>query len=154
MPIQYVSGDPLLTQAQILALGHNARGRFEENPLHSALQQKYPAAFATYTRRCQQQKIRVGELWTWREARPMLGFMVVRDSAVGTTRLRYVETVILTLARDYQREGIKSIAITPLAPAYEWEMIKAVIERWLANSALPVIVYDTQIKGVAAQENL
>jgi hypothetical protein len=154
MPILYVSGDPLLTQAQILAFGHNARGRAEMDAIHLALQQKYPAAFATYARRCAQNKLKTGTMWVWHEAKPALGFMIVRESPVGATRLRFFESVVLTLARDHALEGIKSVALVVSGAPFERAMLKEVLDRWLGKSALPVIVYEQYVKGVAADEKL
>ncbi|NDJ59719.1 MAG: hypothetical protein GYB67_01265 [Chloroflexi bacterium] len=152
MPVTYVKGDPLLTRAQILAFGHNARGRPEQSPLALALQQRYPAAFASYTRQCRQGRIQPGMFWRWSEARPTLGFMVVRESPVGATRLRFVDTVVLLLARDHRREAIGSVALTPPGSSDEWPQHRELIERWLAASALPVVVYTTYQPGVTAAE--
>ncbi len=151
MPVYYVEGDPLLTKAQVLAVGHNARGRTEVDPLHTALQAKYPAAFATYARRCANAKIKTGTLWMWHDSRPQLGFMVVRESNVSATRLRYLEAVALTLARDHALEGIKSVAMVAPGSALEWTALKEVIQRWLAPSSLPVIVYEKYVAGVMAE---
>lgn len=152
MPITYVSGDPLLTHAQVLAFGHNARGRFQVGALETLLLNRYPAAFATYGKRCRADKIKSGSLWIWRETQPMLGFMVVRDSAVGATRLRYVENIALTLARDFQREGITSIAIAPFWDALEWMTFKPIIDYWLGRCALPCVVYEQYVVGLTAEK--
>ncbi|MCA9908191.1 MAG: hypothetical protein KC519_06040, partial [Anaerolineae bacterium] len=107
MTVEIVSGDPLQTQAQVLAFGYNARGRSEVNPLQATLQYRYPAAFAAYGKQCRAGRITPGTLWIWREAQPWLGFMIVRESSVGPTRLRFVQQIALTLARDYQLDGIR-----------------------------------------------
>jgi hypothetical protein len=82
----------------------------------------------------------------------MLGFMVVRESSVGATRLRHVQAVMLTLARDFRREGITNLAIAPLGNHYEWPEIKLVIDTWLGDLPLPVVVYDGYLPGVQADE--
>lgn len=151
MPIQYVSGDPLLTSAQVLAFGHNARGRLELGALETILHHHFPAAFSTYSKRCRAGKIKAGTLWLWRESRPMLGFMVVRDSPVGATRLRYVENVVLMLARDFQREAITSIAVAPFWDNLEWPTLKPVFDYWLGKAALACVVYERYLPGTAAE---
>ncbi|MBC8172018.1 MAG: hypothetical protein H7X77_10110, partial [Anaerolineae bacterium] len=98
MPLTYTSGDPLHTTAQTLAFGHNARGRSELGVLATALMQQHPAAFAAYTRQCRNNRLKPGMIWVWRESKPWLMFMVVRDSAVGATRLRYVQAAVVNLA--------------------------------------------------------
>jgi hypothetical protein len=151
MTITYVHGDPLLTQAQILAFGYNALGRSEVGPLETELHNRYPAAFATFSKQCRAQRIKAGQLWLWHESQPKLGFMVVRESAVGATRLRYVDALALLLARDYQRDNIQNIAIAPLGDPAEWLYIKPVLEQWLKPSSLPCTIYESYCPGVAAE---
>ncbi|MBZ0300357.1 MAG: hypothetical protein K8J31_11470 [Anaerolineae bacterium] len=151
MPVTYLSGDPLLTRAQILAVGHNARGRAELGALETLLFTRQPAAFASYSKHCRSGRITAGQLWIWRESQPMLAFLAVRASAVGATRVRYVESIALTLARDYQRDGIRSIALAPLGSREEWPYLKPVLDRWLSRSALPCIVYEQYLPGVQAE---
>ncbi len=149
MPLTYLSGDPLLTHQQFLAFGMNAAGRTETTPLATALLTRYPAAFASYGKLCHQGRIAPGALWFWRETQPALAFMVVRETPVGATRLRFVEAAIMTLARDYRRESIRSVAIAPLGADHEIPATKQVIDHWLGASALPVIAYTAYQPGVA-----
>ena len=151
MPITYVSGDPLLTNAQILAFGHNAKGRTELGIFETLLLNRYPAAFATFGKSCRSGKIKTGGLWIWRETRPALGFMVVRESSVGATRLRYVEAIALGLARDFHLDGIRSIAIAPLGDSQEWPMLKPVLDYWLGQSALSCVIYEQYLPGIKAE---
>ena len=149
--LTFVNGDPLLTQAQVLAFGHNERGRTELGELETELFTRYPAAFANYGRQCRSKRIKAGMMWTWRESQPHLGFMIVRASSVGATRLRYVENIALTLARDYRRENITSIAIARLGDTLEWPYIKPVLGQWLSDIPLPCIVYEDYLPGVRAE---
>lgn len=151
MPVTYVSGDPLLTQAQLLAFGCNARGRAEVDALQTLLLNRHPAAFATFHKQCRSERIKAGSLWIWRQSRPMLGFMVVRDAPMGATRLRYVETIVLTLARDFRLDGVTSLAIAPLGDPGEWPILQPVIQHWLGPSSLPCVIYERYIPGLAAE---
>lgn len=151
MPLTFLSGDPLLTRQQVLALGTNAAGRTETTPLAAALLERYPTAFASYAKQCRQGRIETGTIWYWRETQPFLAFMVVRETPVGATRLRYVDAAAMLLARDYPREGIRSLALAPLGAAHEAEDIKVAVGRWLAKAALPVIFYEAYQPGVAAE---
>lgn len=154
MSLSYVSGDPLLTQQHILAFGSNAAGRSETTPLATALLTRYPAAFSSYSKLCNQGKIKPGTIWFWHETKPALAFLVVRETPVGATRLRYVDTVMMALARDYRRDGLRSIALAPLGAEHEQNVIQEVIERWLSKSALPIIVYNRYQSGVATETSL
>ena len=143
MPIHYVHGDPLLTQAQYLAFGHNAKGRTEVGKFETRLMTTYPAAFSSYHKQCRQNRIATGTFWIWRESTPRLTFLVIRASSVGATRLRYIQSIAMTIARDYRREAMTSIAIAPLGQPGEWPEIKLILETWFTKSKLNVIVYDT-----------
>ncbi|MBI5668164.1 MAG: hypothetical protein HZC41_09170 [Chloroflexi bacterium] len=142
MPLTFVSGDPLQTAAQTLAFGHNARARVEVDPLQMRLLDIYPAAFASFRKQCQHGRIRPGAFWTWRESQPHLLFLVIRETAQGATRLRYIESALMTLARDYRLYGIDSLAIAPVGSAAEWPLLKPVLVHWLAACPLPVEVYE------------
>ena len=152
MPITYVSGDPLLTHAQTLAFGHNAKGRSELGALETTLLNRYPAAFATYGKNCRSKRIKPGTFWTWRESQPSLMFLVIRETAVGATRVRYVESAIMTLARDYRLHNLTSVAIAPLTNALEWTALKPVVDYWLRACPLPVVIYERYEPGVAGEK--
>ena len=151
MPLTFVSGDPLLTRMQTLAFGHNARARTEVGPLENRLLDAYPAAFASYRKQCHSGRVKPGAIWTWHESQPHLAFFVVRDSAQGATRLRYVESVLMTVARDYRLYSLESLAIVPLGSRDEWPLLKPALDYWLADSPLPVVVYERCEAGVAGE---
>jgi hypothetical protein len=141
MTLTLVSGDPLQTRAQMLAFGYNVRGRSEVDPLHTVLQFRHPAAFAAFGKQARAGRIKPGMLWVWRESVPYLGFLVIRESSVGPVRLRHVQTVALTLARDYRLEGYTSVAIGGLCAPAELPPLVEVLRYWLEPSALAVEVY-------------
>jgi hypothetical protein len=153
MALTFVSGDPLLTRAHFLAFGHNARGRTETGSFDMALMQHYPAPFSTYQRRCRQDKHKAGTLWLWYESNPGLAFLTVRESSVGATRLRYVQAVLMNIARDYRLHGLQTLAIAPLGSAFERAEINLLCETWLTKIALPVVVYTDYLPGIQAEEN-
>lgn len=154
MPVTFVSGDPLLTHAQVLAFGYNAAGRTETGVLEMELLNRYPAAFASYGKDCRAGRIKTGTIWLWHESKPALGFMIVRETLVGATRLRYVEAVAMTLARDFRLHGIGSMALVMPGAKPEQVTFKAIIAHWLGKSSLPLVVYEDYLPGVQAEENL
>lgn len=139
MPITFTQGDPDLAQTAVLAFGYNERGKSEVTPFITQLQHRFPAAFATYKRLCNDDKIRAGEYWIWRESKPALMFMVVRQTSAGATRLRYVEAITMSLARDYRLELISSLTIAALCDPLQWSTVKPALERWFNRSSLPVL---------------
>lgn len=154
MPLKYVTGDPLRTQAQYLAFGYNGRGRTEQGDVESALMQRYAAPFASFRKLCRKQRIVPGENWLWYESHPNLIFMVIRSSSVGATRLRFVQSAALTLARDHALLGIKSMAVAPLGNAYEWPEIRLLLSQWWEKLPFPVIIYDEYQPGLQADEGV
>lgn len=142
MPLTYVTGDPLMTEAQTLAFGCNAKARTELGALDVRLFDLFPAAFATYRKQCAQGRVKPGGLWLWRESRPQLLFMVIRETSVGATRFRFVESAVMTIARDYHLYGLKSLSIAPLGDSMEWPSLKPILDHWLKGCPLPITVYD------------
>jgi len=121
-------------------LGFNPRGKIEMNPLATRLYDQFPAAFATFRKQCRSGRIKPGMLWIWSESQPRLLFMVVRESAVGMTRLRFVENALMTLARDYLLYGVESLALVPMGDEGEWTALRPVVDYWMGMSSLPVQV--------------
>lgn len=152
MPVRYVSGDPSLTQAEMLAVGYNARGRTEMDAASIRLMQIHAVGYATYTRLARQGRQKAGSLYLWQDAKPRLLFMTIRDSSVGATRLRYVQSACLTIARDYPLYAITNLAIAPIGNSYEWQEIKEVIDLWLSPCRVPIVVYEQYLEGVQADE--
>lgn len=142
MPLQFLQGDPLTTDADTLGFGFNAQGRVELGAFETRLYDTYPAAFARFRKQCASQRIKPGMVWMWREARMNLLFMVVRESPVGMTRIRYVENTLLTITRDYRLYGLTSLALAPLSSREEWELLRPVVNEWLGLYPLPVSVYE------------
>jgi len=141
MAVELVSGDPLQTTCQTLAIGHNRTGRTEMDDFSRDLMRKFPAAYASYEQRCRKNRQASGELYLWTQSKPRLLFLTVRDSSVGATRLRHVQQCLITVARDYRQYQIESLAIAPLSIPQEWEEIRALIERWLSKMPVQVEIY-------------
>jgi hypothetical protein len=153
LPVKFVTGDILLSRAQVVAIGSNAQGRNETSLLSSELAYRYPAAFSAFRKHAQTARLGAGDYWIWREAMPWIAFMVVRQTSVGATRARYVDEVVQKLARDWQREGIRTLALSRLGEPLEWPALKAVLAYWLDISELPVVVYEEHVSGVAVPED-
>lgn len=141
MPIQFDSGNPLDTPLHTLAFGYNAQGRMESTPLATQLHDRYPTAFASFAKHCRAGKIRPGMCWLWSESQPRLLFMVVRETPVGATRLRYVDAALLLIARDHALYGLESLAIAPLGTLTEWPDIAPLLSTWLQPGPLPCVAH-------------
>jgi hypothetical protein len=113
----------------------------------------YPAAFASYGRRCKQNRQAAGELYLWTQSQPQLLFMTVRESSVGATRLRHVQSCLMSIARDYRLYNIQSLAIAPIGTKDEWDDIQTIFDTWLGQTKLTVIVYEHYQAGIRADES-
>lgn len=154
MPIQFVTGDPFLTKADALAFGHNAKGRTEMDVLSNRLLQTYPAAVSSYTRAARRGRCNGGSIFHWAQTQPYLLFLTIRDSSVGATRLRHVQSALLELARDHLLYNFRSITFAPLGTVYERPEIHLLCEQWFSTSRLQVVVYTDYEEGKQAEERL
>jgi len=152
MPLKFVTGDPFLTGADALAVGHNAKGRTEMDVFANRFLQMYPAATASYTRAARKGRCKGGTIYYWEQTVPRLLFLTIRESSVGATRLRHVQSVLLLLARDYARYNIQALSIAPLGTIYERDEIHQICAQWLEKSRLRAIVYTDYEPGVQADE--
>ncbi|NJL93424.1 MAG: hypothetical protein HC915_06695 [Anaerolineae bacterium] len=153
MPVlQQIRGDVRLTRCQSLLLGVNARGRIEVNALETLLRDDQPVFFSEYRRLARAGKLRSGQHWVFREATPWLIAGVVRESAGGITRQRYIESIVLSLLRYWQDEQLTSLAIAPLCDEPEWEAVRGLLVDQLSALPLPVIVYTSFSPGQAVEE--
>jgi hypothetical protein len=152
MPIFYVQGDIFLSRAQVIAFGANASAASESTPYAAPLADRYPAALAAYRKQVRAGRIAPGSVWLWREALPGLGLLVVRERGGSATRIRYVEDAVQTIVRDWSRLGLDRLALTALGDRLEWPTLRPVLDYWLGNGRLPVVVYETATPGVRAAE--
>ena len=152
MAITYVRGDIFLSRAPVLGIDYNARGTVEVTPLATACMDRYPAAFSALRKQVRAGRIQAGDYWVWREVTPWLALLLVRQSAVGATRPRYIEAIAQKLARDWQREGLQGIAITRPGESSEWPALRSVLDYWLGTISLPVVIYEEYLPGVHAPE--
>jgi hypothetical protein len=154
MPLMWVDGDPLRTQAQTLAVAWNAAGRAQVGPFDTDLLTRYPSAFASFAKRARHAATapRAGQYWLWRESLPQLLLLLVRDTPHGILRPRYVESALMLLARDYPLERLTTLAIAPLTDPHDpaAPLYHTLIETWLQPLPLRTVGYHYRA-GVAGE---
>lgn len=151
MSIRFVQGDIFLTQAQAIAVGVSANGRLGVTPFHTVLHDRYPVFISDCNKRGRASALAPGAVWVWREAQPWLVGLVIQDTPQGAARLRYVETAMLNLYKDWEHERLRSLAMMRFGDDGEWPAVRAILEDYLGRITLPVIVYDQYQPGVAAE---
>jgi hypothetical protein len=149
--VQFVQGDIFLTRAQVIAVDLNADGHLGVSPLFTTLSDRYPVFVSDYHRRCRGEALAPGDIWLWRDGQPWLMGMVVRETPHSATRLRYVEAALIHLYKNWEREGLSSLAIARLAEGSDWLPARGIIEYYLSGTDLPVTVYENHIPGMAAE---
>ncbi len=152
MPLITVSGDPLLTDCQVLAFGYNARGQSESRAEQIHLAQTYPAMFSVFKRQARKGKLKTGDVWRWNETTPYFMFWIVRESPFGATRIRYVQSIAMSFVRDYQLYQIESLALIRPGNDYEYEEFEPILQQWLDPLPIPIVIYDGYEQGVKADE--
>lgn len=152
MTVSFVSGDILLSRAQVIAFGANARGDSETTSLYTELLNRYPPALAAFRKDARAGRILPGDWWLWQDAAPWLALLVVRQASGGATRTRYAEDIARKIARDWQREGLRSLAVAQIGEALEWPSLREVCAYWWNSIALPVVIYETHVPGLRAAE--
>ena len=154
MPLFTVSGDPLLTDCQVLAFGYNARGQSESRDEHIRLYQTYPAMFSVFKRQTRKGKINSGTVWQWSETTPRFALWIIRESPYGATRIRYVQSIVMSFVRDYQLHDIQSLALIRPGTQIEYEEFQPILEQWLDPLPIPIMLYEKYEFGVKADETL
>jgi|GEM_PF-1957665 len=143
MPIHHVNGNALDTQAQTLCLGLNLRGRASLMSYETILRTRFPVFFSDYQRSITKNTLQGGNLWLFRDATPWLLGMILQDNPNGAVRLRYLEQALLQLRRDWQVEGITSLAILPFADPLEWATHRQMIDESLGGLPISIFLYDS-----------
>jgi hypothetical protein len=150
MAISFVQGDIFLAEVQAIAIGLNAAGRLDVTSLNTALHDRYPVFVSEYRKRGRANSLPPGTCWVWRDSQPWIVGLVVREAPQGATRPRYVETAMLNLFKNWQREGLHSLALMQLADQAEWPPLRVIVEQYLGEIDLPVMVYENHRPGAAA----
>jgi hypothetical protein len=153
MTIRFVRGDIFLTQTQAVSVGLSANGRLGVSRFHTALHDRYPVFISECSKRGRAGTLPPGTVWVWCEGQPWLVGLVVQETPQSAVRLRYVEMAMLSLYKDWEREGLRSLALMRFGDNTEWPGVRAVIEEHLSRIPLTVIIYEDYQPGVVAEES-
>lgn len=166
--IREVEGDILLSKAQVIAHGIAPQDHFDSG-LALALREQWPSMVRDYRHASRAGTLGPGEIWAWTgvdaegRARRILNLLTQdmqhagRNARPAQASLENVGHCLRALAKFVESEGIASLALPRLATgvgALEWEHVRPLIDRHLGGLGVPVIVYVTYRRGVAADEGL
>lgn len=159
--IKEVSGDILLTGAQVLAHGVSPNDNFSAGLAHS-LREEWPALYKDFRHFCQTYHPKSGGLWTWAapEGKRFVNLFTQEpayesDGKPGRATLTHVGHALRDFRKLIDEEGFESVALPKLATGIgglEWKDVQPLIVKHLGDLKIPVYVYTVFHKGVKAAE--
>jgi hypothetical protein len=142
MSVTFVQGQIFSTGAHAIAVGLNAVGRLPVSTFYTDLADRYPVFVSEFHRRSRTGDQMPGDMWVWRESSPWLVALIVRETLRSATRLRYVEAAMLNLYKNWEREGLRSLAVMQLADRTEWLAARGILHQYLDTLPLLVQIYE------------
>ena len=159
--IHFVSGDILLSRAQVLAHGVAPNDPMTHG-LALALRQKYPALHKDFHHWCSQQHPKPGSAWMWGAPGGVrVVNLITQDGGYGIggkpgrASGHNVREAVRELVKMAAAESFTSIALPRLATgvgALSWEEVLPVLDERLGALAIPVYVYSEYHPGKIAHE--
>ena len=159
--IHEVSGDILLTNAQVIAHGVAPNDSFHQG-LALQLREQWPALYKDFRHYCQTQHPKAGETWSWMGASgKRIVNLFTQDAAYehgskpGKATTHNVGHALRELHKLALAEHFTSIALPRLATGVgglAWEEVKPLIEQHLGSLDVPIMVYTTFHAGQKATE--
>jgi O-acetyl-ADP-ribose deacetylase (regulator of RNase III) len=159
--IHEVSGDILLTRAQVIAHGVAANDPMNQG-LALSLHEAYPAMHKDYHHWCKSQHPKEGSAWMWGGAENVRVVNLItqeggylQGAKPGRATIKYVNDALKALAKLAKKEKFSSIALPRLATGVgglDWEDVKPVMMQRLGELDMPVYVYAEYRAGQQADE--
>jgi O-acetyl-ADP-ribose deacetylase (regulator of RNase III) len=162
--IKEVSGDLLLSKAQVIA-----HGVAPNDPFHTGLalllREQWPAMYKDFRHYCQSKHPKAGTLWAWMGADGKRVVSLFTQDAIeghhggtpGPATVQHVGHALRELAKLAETEKFTSIALPRIATGIgrlAWSDVKPLLDQHLGALKIPVLVYTTYHAGQQASEGL
>lgn len=166
--IREVEGDILLSRAQVIAHGIAVQEHFDHG-LALALRERWPSMARDYRHALHGRHMNAGDVWAWagvdndgstRNIVNLLTQDMVGEgpsARPGKARVESVHHALKALARHLTSTGATSVALPRLATGVgglDWADVKPLLQQHLGSLGIPVLLYETYRKDVAADEKL
>jgi O-acetyl-ADP-ribose deacetylase (regulator of RNase III) len=165
--IHQLTGDLLLSKAALIAHGVAPHDDFK-NGLALAMREACPAMYKDFRHFCRLQNPKPGTLWLWqgrdqagRHVRIASLFTQERPTRAGghpgPAQTEYVNHALHELKKLVAEQKIQSLALPRLATGkggLDWQHVEPIVMAQLGPMPIPVFVYTTYSKGLAAKEPL
>lgn len=159
--IHQVSGDILLSKAQVIAHGVSPNDPMKQG-LALALHEKYPAMHKDFHHWCSQTHPKPGSIWMWGGPDGVRVVNLItqeggygQGSGPGLATLQHVRSALRELAHLATAESFTSIALPRLATGVgrlDWKDVWPIVEDRLGRLPIPVVVYSEFHPRVQAAE--
>ena len=156
-----VTGDILLTKAAVIAHGVAPNDHFDSG-LALSLREQHPDLYKDFRHHCKVHAPKTGNAWDWKgeDGTRVVSLFTQTPSSghgghPGKAHLNDVNHSLKELAKLAKSEGYASIAVPKLATGVgglDWEDVLPLMKSHLGELGIPVYVYSTYTKGVAAKE--
>ncbi len=160
--IQEVSGDILLTKAQVIAHGIAPGDPFAQG-LALALRERWPAMVKDFRHWCHQAHPKPGSIWIWSGPGLRIVNLLTQEGAYehgkkpGPAHPEWVNHCLRELHKEATQQQFTSLALPRLASGVgglDWKVVHPMIVQHLGSLSIPICIYTTYQKGVAADEKL
>jgi len=97
---------------------------------------RFPRMFAEYRRVCDAGALRPGQILPYRQGRPWVLNFAVKDDWKHPSRIEWVESCLSKFVANYQKLGIRSVAMPWLGAMngrLEWEEVHSLIRSYLSE---------------------
>lgn len=149
--IQFVSGDILLAETEAVAHGVAPMDDFKKG-LAASLRENWPALYKDFRHFCKQTHPKPGEVWAWKGPGSYIVYNLFTQEAPpsagqtpGKATLANVNHALKNLAREIEKENLKSVSITRLATGVgglAWEDVRPIIDKQLGGLDADIFVYE------------
>jgi O-acetyl-ADP-ribose deacetylase (regulator of RNase III) len=159
--IYQVSGDILLTQAQMIAHGIAPNDPMNQG-LALSLHEQYPSMHKDFHHWCHQSHPKPGSAWMWGSSDGQRVVNLITQEGgyehgarPGKATLKYIRDSLKELIKIIKKEAIISIALPKLATGVgglEWDDVLPIIEEKLGGLDIPIYLYTDFHVGRQAEE--
>jgi O-acetyl-ADP-ribose deacetylase (regulator of RNase III) len=158
--LHYVTGDILLSKAQAIAHGVGPDDHFTQG-LALGLREQWPSMSKDFRHWSHQNNPSPGTVWMWGGVGNHRVFCLLTQDPSrshdhpGRATAENVNHCLRDLHLRIEQEKITSLALPRLATGVgglEWDDVLKLVQHHLGKVKIPVFVYSTYQKGVAAQE--
>lgn len=162
--IHEVSGDILFSKAALIAHGV-APGDDFHSGLALALRERFPSLYKDFRHHFKTAHPGAGAVWTWSGVGPngpvRIANLLTQEPPAkagdrpGRARLEHVNHALKALRQVIEAEKVTSVALPRLATGVgglDWQDVGPLVRKHLGDLGVPVYVYTTYEKGVAAAE--